>query len=142
MFRQHVRKNLTAYCHEELAPVEARRIAEHILVCQRCRSEYEAIKLGVALMRELPAAHAPETIWPQLEAALAQQTEQASSDAIQATTEQSRPVHIADTQATAHTTRRFALFASWPRVAAVSCAALVVACLVGGWYYLRPDAPS
>src|SRR5205085_7683141 len=115
MFRQHVRKNLTAYCHEELAPVEARRIAEHILVCQRCRSEYEAIKLGVALIRELPAAHAPETIWPQLEAALARPTEQASSVTSQATIEQARPVYVADTQAFNHPARRFALFASWPR---------------------------
>ena len=141
MFRQHVGKNLTAYCHDELAPGEARRVAEHLLVCPRCRSEYEAIKLGGALMRELPAAHAPETIWPQLEAAFAQQTAHANICTTQATNEQSSPIHIADKQ-TVHTSRRFALFASWPRIAAVSFAALLVACLVGGWYLLRPDAPS
>src|ERR1041384_6745102 len=104
MFRQHVGKNLTAYCHDELAPVEARRVAEHLLVCQRCRSEYEAIKLGGALMRELPAAHAPETIWPQLEAAFAQQTAHANICTTQATNEQSSPIHIADKQ-TVHTSR-------------------------------------
>ena len=63
MFRQHVRPKLSAFCAAELAPEEAQRVAEHLLVCARCRTEYEEIKLGVALARELPAAQAPDTIW-------------------------------------------------------------------------------
>src|SRR5205085_314049 len=94
--------------------------------------------LGIALMRELPTAQAPDTIWPQLEAALTQQTEQTAHD----TAPDIAPVHVASPTAT-QTPRRLApLFANWARTAAVSFAALVVACLVGGWFYLRPNAPS
>jgi hypothetical protein len=108
---------------DELAPAEARRVAEHLLVCQRCRREYEEIKLGVALARELPLANAPDSLWSGIEAALAQ-----------ATVNQSRPVQA--------TRQRFTLFATWPRVAALSFASLLVITLVGGWLYLRPPAAA
>lgn len=123
MFRQHVSQLLSAYCQDELAPDEARRVAEHLLVCPRCRGKYEEIKLGVALLNELPAATAPASVWAGIEAALAQ------DGARQAT-----PVRAAR--------RRFPLFATWPRVAAVSFASLLVAALVGGWLYLRPPAAA
>jgi hypothetical protein len=123
MFRQHVSKLLSAYCQNELAPGEARRVAEHLLACQRCRGEYEEIKLGVALMNEMPAATAPDALWHGIEAALAQGRVQRAA-----------PV------AAPH--RRFPLFATWPRVAAVSFASLLVAALVGGWLYLRPPAAA
>jgi hypothetical protein len=108
---------------DELAPAEARRVAEHLLVCQRCRREYEEIKLGVALTRELPTANAPDSLWSGIETALAQET-----------VNQSRPVQA--------TRQRFTLFATWPRVAALSFASLLVAVLVGGWLYLRPPAAA
>ncbi|HYY42516.1 MAG TPA: zf-HC2 domain-containing protein, partial [Pyrinomonadaceae bacterium] len=109
MFRQHVSQHLSAYCQDELAPPAARRVAEHLLGCQRCRGVYEEIKLGVALARELPAQPAPAALWQGIAAALAQQ-ERAGE-----TTE-------------AHAPRRtFALFATWPRVAALSFASLIIA---------------
>src|ERR1041384_3901306 len=141
MFRQHVRQLLVAYCHDELAPAEARHVAEHLLVCQRCRSEYEALKHGVVLMRELPLVPAPDTIWPQLEAALAQQIESAKTDAAQ-TINDAMPTASPATQVAINAQRRFSIFARWPRMLAVSFAALVLACLVGGWFYLRPPVPS
>ncbi len=101
----------------------ARRVAEHLLACQRCRSEYEEIKLGVALARELPLATAPAALWQNIEAALAQTVPQPAAVALQSR-------------------RSFALFASWYRIAAVSFAALVAGVLVGGWLYLRPPAPA
>jgi ferric-dicitrate binding protein FerR (iron transport regulator) len=123
MFRQHVSQLLSAYCMDELATEEARRVAEHLLACARCRSEYEEIKLGVAFARELPEAQAPDAIWQGIEASL----EQAHADGKTAVIK-SRP--------------RFALFATWPRIAVVSFASLLVAALVGGWLYLRPPAAA
>ncbi|HEX8070778.1 MAG TPA: FecR domain-containing protein [Pyrinomonadaceae bacterium] len=132
MFRRHVITELAAYCQDELAPPAARRVAEHLLACARCRAEYEQIKLGVALARTLPMQQAPDTIWPQLEAAL---TAAASPDA---------PAAVAPKHAHAELRprRRFALFATWPRAAAVTFAALACAAFLGGWLYLRPPAPA
>ncbi|HEX8178851.1 MAG TPA: FecR domain-containing protein [Pyrinomonadaceae bacterium] len=124
MFRQHVSQHLSAYCQDELAPPQARRVAEHLLGCQRCRGKYEEIKLGVALARALPMADAPAALWQGIEAALAQQERAGATTG-------------------AHAPRRpFILFATWPRVAALSFASLVIAALVGGWLYLRPPAAA
>jgi hypothetical protein len=132
MFRRHVRPLLSAYCHDELAPTEARRVAEHLLACARCRAEYEQIKLGVALARALPTAHAPDAIWQRLESALDQTAPHT----------QTTHAQTADARAGLRPRRRFALFATWPRTVGVSFAALVCAVLVGGWLYLRPPAPA
>ncbi len=123
MLRQHVRQDLSAYCHDELTPPLARRVAEHLLVCQRCRRAYEEIKLGIAFARELPAATAPDALWQNIAAVLAQAATQ------QTAAEQSAR-------------RRLPLFANWYRFTAMSFAALVVVALVGGWLYLRPPAPA
>ena len=123
MFRQHVSHKLSAYCHDELGPAEARRVAEHLLVCPRCRGAYEEIKLGVQLARTLTVAPAPDAIWQGIETAL----------------EAARAGRAA---ALPPPRRDFMFFANWYRIAAVSFAALLVAVLVGGWLYLRPPAPT
>ena len=53
MFGKHVSKLASAYCHDELLPEESRRVAEHLIGCNRCRAEFEEIKLGVKFAEQL-----------------------------------------------------------------------------------------
>ena len=76
MFSKHVTKNLSAYCHGELAAEESRRIAEHLIGCNRCRRQFEEIKLGVKLAECLPQLAAPDSLWLELESRLAAETNQ------------------------------------------------------------------
>ncbi|HVG18327.1 MAG TPA: zf-HC2 domain-containing protein [Blastocatellia bacterium] len=70
MFNKHVAKYLSAYCHGELKAEESRRVAEHLLVCARCRGEYNEIRLGVQLAEQLPQLSAPAGMWGEIEALL------------------------------------------------------------------------
>ncbi len=70
MFGNHVNKKLSAHLHGELGPEESGRVAEHLLRCRRCRSEYEEIRFGAQLARQLSRAQAPESLWGELEAAM------------------------------------------------------------------------
>jgi hypothetical protein len=70
MFSKHVIKDLSAYCHGELPSEQMRQVAEHLIGCNRCRQEFEEIKLGVKLAGHLPAAAAPDTLWGELEVLL------------------------------------------------------------------------
>lgn len=71
MFWNHVSKRLSAYLHGELRPEESRRVAEHLLICRRCRDEYEEIKFGARLAtrlsENLAGAQAPAALWAELE---------------------------------------------------------------------------
>lgn len=113
MFIKHVAKQLSAYCHGELGAEESRRVAQHLLVCERCRKEYDEIKLGVHLAERIPQVSAPADMWGEIEALL---------DA-----ELPKPVPESKR-------RRFAFAFSPYRVAAVS-AALVVAIITGVLYF-------
>lgn len=67
MFSQHVSKDLSAYCHGELGPAETQQLAEHLLACARCRTEFEAVKLGVKFAERLPDLVAPASLWSEIE---------------------------------------------------------------------------
>lgn len=73
MFRNHVIKELSAYCHDELGPEDSRRVAEHLLGCQRCRKEFEEIKLGINLAELLPTIKAPASMWNEMESLLSEE---------------------------------------------------------------------
>jgi len=49
MFAKHVSSLTSAYCHDELSPEESRRVAEHLISCERCRGEFEEVKFGARL---------------------------------------------------------------------------------------------
>ncbi len=70
MVSQHVAKDLSAYCHGEIAGEHSRRIAEHLIACNRCRERFEEIKLGVKLAEQLPRLSAPESLWRDLQVQL------------------------------------------------------------------------
>lgn len=109
MFNKHVAKYLSAYCNGELKAEESRRVAEHLLVCKRCRREYEEIKLGVRLAEHLPQLSAPAGLWGEIEASL-------------------------DRQA-ARMKRRRLIFGFSPYAVAAASAALVVAIAIGVLYF-------
>jgi len=67
MFSQHVSKDLSAYCHGELGPAETQHLAEHLLACARCRTEFEAVKLGIKFAERLPHPPAPASLWTEIE---------------------------------------------------------------------------
>jgi Putative zinc-finger/FecR protein len=70
MLGKHISKRLSAYHHGELSPEECRRVAEHLLHCQRCRREYEEIKIGAGLAAQLSSSEAPSSLWDELESIL------------------------------------------------------------------------
>jgi hypothetical protein len=113
MYSQHVGKNLSAYCHGELEDEESRRVAEHLIGCQRCRREFEEIKLGVKFAEQLPHASAPASVWNEIEAALI---------------ERSRPA-----KASTESSRLAPVF-GWQRLAAV-CGLLLLALAIGIFWY-------
>jgi putative zinc finger protein/FecR-like protein len=73
MLSKHVTKDISAYCHGELSPEEARQFAEHIIACAKCRSEFEEIKLGIKFAEQLPQLRAPASLWSAIETQLGEQ---------------------------------------------------------------------
>src|SRR5216684_287230 len=70
MFSKHVSSLTSAYCHDELSPEQSRRVAEHLISCQRCRAEFEEVKFGARLAAQLPMIEAPDSLWRGIEIAL------------------------------------------------------------------------
>ena len=120
MFTKHVGKELSAYCNNELALEEARRVREHLLGCQRCRGEYEEIKLGVDFAQQLPLVSAPESLWKELETLLDSQAPVASRVR--------RP--------------RFTFNLGWSGVATAVAMALLIAGIALALYYVRRPADT
>ena len=79
MFSNHVTRDASAYCHGELSVDESKKFAEHILVCSKCRNEFDEIKRGIAFATQLPIIEAPDSMWPRLERQLGQQQVSAST---------------------------------------------------------------
>lgn len=64
MFSNHVTSLSSAYFHDELAPRENQRVAEHLLLCPTCRADFDELKLGARFAEQLQIVSAPESIWP------------------------------------------------------------------------------
>jgi hypothetical protein len=118
MFWNHVSKWLSAYLHGELRPEESRRVAEHLLICRRCRDEYEEIKFGAQLAArlssDLGSARAPAELWHEMEEAVWG----------------------------AAAPRRRPAPARRPFTIALAGAALVALSLAGFWFYPRAPRPE
>ena len=70
MFGKHVSRQLTAYAHDELTAQSKARVAEHLIACTKCRTEFEEIKFASELAARLPTVTAPENLWIGVEAGL------------------------------------------------------------------------
>lgn len=121
MFSQHVAKDLSAYCNGETAGEHSRRIAEHLIACNRCRQQFEEIKLGVKLAERLPQLSAPNSLWLDLQVQL---------DAAGALAKEPHPLV---------SRRRFAL-RSW-RLAPVAAVLLLITGIGAFYFYPRPSLP-
>lgn len=121
MFSKHVTKELSAYCHGELANDQSRQIAEHLIGCNRCRAQFEEIKLGVKLAEHLPQVSAPDSLWLDLQTTLAA-----------ATKTNQRPARKLSTFS----------FKVWqPGFAGAAAGLLIVAGFAAFWFYLRESRP-
>src|SRR5215813_4936263 len=78
MLRSHISKASSAYCHNELAPEDSRRFAEHLIGCGPCRLEFDEIKLGARFAGQLQVFSAPDSLWPQVAAGLTHKTRSTS----------------------------------------------------------------
>jgi hypothetical protein len=87
MFSKHVNKELSAYCQGELSAEEGRRVAEHLIGCNRCRPQFEEIRFGIRLAEQLPHVSAPDSLWADLEVRL---DEQSRSGAMAASAQRGR----------------------------------------------------
>src|SRR2546423_3472384 len=63
MFSNHVTSLSSAYFHDELAPRENQRVAEHLLSCATCRADFEDVKLGASFAERLQIVSAPDSVW-------------------------------------------------------------------------------
>jgi hypothetical protein len=64
---RHYKEQLSAFVNQELSAEDRQTIAEHLLHCESCRSEYQQAKLGSGLASRLTAADAPENVWTLIE---------------------------------------------------------------------------
>ena len=120
MFSNHIAKDLSAYCHGELSPAESQRVAEHLIGCQRCRVEFEQIKLGVKLAEQLPQLSAPESLWNDVQVLI-----------------NSRP----DSVRPASTRRSRWITLVQPQFVAIAATLLLVLGLGVYWFYSRDSRP-
>src|SRR5690349_8127137 len=114
MFSKHVTRNISAYCHGELSTEESRRFNEHIMVCSKCRAQFEEIKLGVKFAEQLPSLKAPDSLWSDIETNLG-----------------AAPIRVYGRTG----------FVSWRGQIAAIAAVLVIAVALGVWWFRRHEAP-
>ena len=70
MLTRHVSRQLAGYCDGQLTAGEARRIDEHLAVCERCRQERDDIRFAAGLVRQLTTVAAPVPLWDAIDAQL------------------------------------------------------------------------
>ncbi|MBA3513119.1 MAG: FecR domain-containing protein [Pyrinomonadaceae bacterium] len=122
MFAKHVTKDLSAYCNGELSPQDSRGIAEHLIACQRCRAEFEEIKLGVKFAERLPKIASPNSLWSELEVLLDAQ--------------------FGEHKIAHHKPRRFSTGIWQPRFVAIAAILILVVGFGAYWLYERDSNPS
>jgi putative zinc finger protein/FecR-like protein len=122
MFAKHVTKDLSAYCHGELSPHDASRVAEHLIGCQQCRAEFEEIKLGVRFAERLAEIAAPDSLWNDLEVLLDAQ--------------------VSEHKIAHNKPSRFGTAIWQPRFAAIAATLILAVGLGAYWFYERESRPS
>lgn len=63
METKHYKEELPAFVDQELNKDQRQTIAEHLMLCEECRREHDALKLGSSLAANLGQADAPDAVW-------------------------------------------------------------------------------
>ena len=63
MSSAHVGDDLAPYVLGELPPVDARRVAEHLVACRECHAASDALRTGLDEVRRLGRPRVPEAVW-------------------------------------------------------------------------------
>ncbi len=74
MRNKHYKRELSAFVNQELSEEEGQAIAEHLLACETCRAEHDAIKVAASFASNLRKADAPDSVWPNIEDTLDNRT--------------------------------------------------------------------
>ena len=67
MSTKHYNQQLSAFVDQELNKEDRQIVAEHLMNCDECRSEYHDVKLGAGLGSRLDQVDAPESVWQGIE---------------------------------------------------------------------------
>jgi len=67
----HISELLAAYADGELGVEERARAEAHLAECSECRTELDAVRLGIEAVGVLPLVAAPDLIWKSIDAELA-----------------------------------------------------------------------
>lgn len=70
MSTKHYKDQMSAFVDQELSKEDRQIVAEHLLRCDACRREHDAVRLGAGLAAKLDRADAPENVWLAIEAEL------------------------------------------------------------------------
>lgn len=63
METKHYKKEISAFVDQELDREQRQIIAEHLMLCEECRREHDALKLGASLAVNLRRTDAPDAVW-------------------------------------------------------------------------------
>jgi hypothetical protein len=64
----HIDRMIADYCDGRLSADDAVRVDAHLKRCEACRSAVDDFRFASALLRQLPLAKAPDSLWPLIEA--------------------------------------------------------------------------
>src|SRR5580658_4122121 len=70
MFTKHISQRMAALLDGAMTEPEARRAELHLRDCERCRAEYEKVRVGMTMVGNLVTVEAPGAIWPRIEAGI------------------------------------------------------------------------
>lgn len=68
MKTQHYKENLSEFVDQQLPPEVRRIVGEHLMQCDECRREHDAVRVGAALAARLDRFDAPADLWRSIEA--------------------------------------------------------------------------
>lgn len=71
---KHYKEKVSAFVNQELSEDERQTVAEHLLICEECRREHDAISLGASFAAQLRQAEAPNATWSNIADALDSKT--------------------------------------------------------------------
>lgn len=70
MKTQHYKEELSEFVDQQLPVAMRRTVGEHLMQCDECRRDHDAIRLGAGLAGQLERADAPDHLWRSIESEL------------------------------------------------------------------------